>query len=322
MGPGRRRPLVDPTPVAVPLETGPDAGRGGGSNDDGSRSRGYQVAPWRILGDQAGLSTQGGRCPLHGHAWPLGRLWCEPAPVLRAGDWLWEDRGFGDGATSPLRKRQRHVEVMVPLQANRWSSQEAGPLAARHDAGPPHPSRDPHPMAFVHGGEPLWDAWKGSLHAGVMREWPRTKNAWNPIVLGTTDHQRKGPGIVRHDAERRERAHDYAPMQRGGWQRKQRRATRDREIVLYLLTVLLSDRLSPLFATTQTGARVADKTRQALAFEPRRSRRTPGMAAAGGYVEICATLRFASFILPRPASAQGRWRHWLDEHFHTVQKRA
>ena len=91
--------------------------------------------------------------------------------------------------------------------------------------------------------------------------------------------------------------------------------------MFYLLTVLLSYSLYHLFANTQAGARLADKTRQALAFEQLRSRRTHVIAYAGGYCAIFETLSFASFILQLPASAQERLRHWLDEHLHTVQKR-
>jgi hypothetical protein len=88
-----------------------------------------------------------------------------------------------------------------------------------------------------------------------------------------------------------------------------------------MLTVLLSYRLYHLCAHTQAGARFADKTRQALAFEQLRSRRTHVIAYAGGYCDIFETLRFAHFILQLPAAAQDRLRHWLDEHLHTVQKR-
>ena len=48
------------------------------------------------------------------------------------------------------------------------------------------------------------------------------------------------------------------------------------------LTVVLSYSLYHLFANTQAGARFADKTRQALAFEQLRSRRTHIIAYAGG----------------------------------------
>jgi hypothetical protein len=110
-------------------------------------------------------------------------------------------------------------------------------------------------------------------------------------------------------------------MKSGGWQLKKLSSTRYSEIVFYLLTVLLSSRLYHLFANTQAGARFADKTRQALAFEQLRSRRTHVIAYAGGNFEIFETLSFAYFILQLPASAQDRLRHWLDEHLHTVQKR-
>ena len=159
------------------------------------------------------------------------------------------------------------------------------------------------------------------LNAGVIRYWHRKKNALDHSVLVTTDQRLKGPWIVRHYEERPEIEHDDAQLKSGGWQRKKLSATRYSAIVFSLLTVLLSSSLYQLFSHTQAGARCADKTRQALAFEQRRSRRTHVIAYAGGNFEIFETLSFAYFILQLPASAQERLRQWLDEHLHTVQKR-
>ena len=55
------------------------------------------------------------------HDLPACRLLFETAPVLRKGDGLWEDRGLLDGATITLLKQQRHVDVIVPLQATMLS---------------------------------------------------------------------------------------------------------------------------------------------------------------------------------------------------------
>jgi len=103
--------------VEVPLETGTSEGSGVVQNDDGTRSRGYTWATWRTLLDHAGLITQVGLCPMHVHDLPVCRLLCATAPVLSPGEVFLEDRGLLDGATSTLLKQQRHVEVMVPLQA-------------------------------------------------------------------------------------------------------------------------------------------------------------------------------------------------------------
>jgi len=167
----------------------------------------------------------------------------------------------------------------------------------------------------------MWNECKVPLNACVIRYWNRKKNALDHIVLVTTDQRLKGPWIVRHYEERPEIEHDYEQMKSGGWQLKKLSSTRYSEIVFYLLTVLLSYSLYHLFSNTQAGARFADKTRQALAFEQLRSRRTHVIAYAGGNFEIFETLSFAYFILQLPASAQDRLRHWLDEHLHTVQKR-
>ena len=70
------------------------------------------------------------------------------------------------------------------------------------------------------------------------------------------------------------------------------------EIVFYIVTVVLSYSLYHLFANPQAGARFADKTRQALAFDQLRSRRTHVIAYAGGYFEIFET---PAIVQPSPS---------------------
>jgi len=107
-------------------------------------------------------------------------------------------------------------------------------------------------------------------------------------------------------------------MKSGGWQLKQLSSTRYSEIVFYVLTVVVSYSLYHVFSNTRAGSRFADKTRQALAFDQLRSRRTPIIAYAGGHFEIFETLSFVRFVLPLPAAVQERLRHWLDERLYTV----
>jgi hypothetical protein len=242
----------------------------------------------------------------------------ETAPVLRAGDWVWEDRGVGDGKTLTLLKQQRHVDGSVPLQSHRWSYQEAVQLAKRQDTWQPHPSRDDPHIAFVQGIEHLWEECQVPLNACVMRAWNRQKKAWDSMVVVTTAQRLKGPWIVRHYEERPEMEQDDEQMQSGGWQLKKLSSTRSSEIVFSVLTVVLSASLYHLWANTQAGARFADKPRQALAFEQLRSRRTQIIAYAGEHFEIFETLSFVRLVLQVPASVQERWRHWLDEHLHAV----
>ena len=209
-----------------------------------------------------------------------------------------------DGATITLLKQQRHVDVMVPLKSTMLSYHEAVQLAELQGAWQPHPSRDHQHIAFVQGVEHLWEACQVPLNACVIRYWNRKKDTLDHIVLVTTDKRLDGPWMVRHYEERPEIEQDYAQMKSGGWQLKKLSSTRYSEIVFYIATVVLSSSLYQLFSNTQAGARFADKTRQALAFEQLRSHRTHVIAYAGGYFEIFETLNFARFLLQLPASAQ------------------
>ena len=321
VGPGRRIHILDTTGVQVPLETGTYECSGVVKNDDGSRSRGYKLATLRTLLDHAGLITQVGLCPIQVHDVPLCGPLLETATVLRAGDLLLEDRGFIDGATITLLKQQRHVDVIVPLKSTMLSYKEAVDLANMQDQWQPHPSRKNQHIAFVKGVDHLWETCQVPLNACVIRYWNRKKEAFDHIVLVTTDQRLDGKWMVRHYEERPEIEHDYEQMKSGGWQLKKLSSTRYSEIVFYMLTVVLSYSLYHLFANTKAGARFADKTRQALAFDQLRSRRTHVIVYAGGYFEIFETLSFAHFILQLPASAQDRLQHWLDEHLHPVIQR-
>jgi hypothetical protein len=241
--------------------------------------------------------------------------------VLRTGDLLLADRGVIEGDTLTFVTQQRPLDGRVPLQSTLLAYQEAVPLAEQHGEWQRHPSRDHQPIAFVQGVAQVWDGGPVALKACVLRYWRRQKKALAHIVLVTTDQRLTGPWIVRHDEERPEIAQAYPQRKSGGWQRKQLRATRDRDIVFYIATVVWRDSLDQLFSTPRAGARFADKTRQALAFAPLRSRRTHIMAYAGGYFDICETLSFVRFVLQLPAAVQALLRHWLDAPLHTVQQR-
>src|SRR5262249_2194388 len=132
------------------------------------------------------------------------------------------------------------------------------------------------------------------------------------------DLKLSAPWIVRHYEERPEIEQAYEQRKSGGWELKKLSSTRYREIVFYVLTVVLSSSLCNLFTNTKWGVPFAYKTPQDSAFERRRTQRKPINVYAGGFFEIFETLSFAQFILQLPATAQDRLRHWLNAHLHTV----
>lgn len=98
-------------------------------------------------------------------------------------------------------------------------------------------------------------------------------------------------------------------------------STRYSQIVFYLLTVLLSYSLYQLFANTAAGARFAGQTRQAMAFEQLKKRRTNVIVYAGGYFEIFETLGFVHLVLHLSPGVQARLKHWLEDHLPQLAKR-
>jgi len=321
LGQGRRLHILDTTHVEVALETGTYECSGVVKNADGTLSRGYKLATLRTLLDSAGLLTQVALSAIQVHDLALCRPLLVEAPVLRAGDLLLEDRGFLDGATVSDLKRTRRVDVILPLKANMLATQEAIALAEMAGQWHAHPTRADQRIALVRGVEHMWTACEVPLNACVIRFWNKKKKCTDHIVLVTTDLKLNAPWIVRHYEERPEIEQDYEQMKSGGWQLKKLSSTRYSEIVFYVLTVVLSYSLYHLFTNTQRGARFADKTRQALAFEQLRTQRTHIIVYAGGHFEIFETLRFVQMVLQLSPPVQERLRTWLVEHLDQIQKR-
>ena len=141
LGRGRRLHILDTTPGEVALETGTYECIGGVKNEDGTRARGSKLATLRTLLDRAGLLTQMALSAIQVHDLALCRPVLAAAPGLRAGDLLLEDRGFLDGATVSDLKRQRRVDVILPLKANMLATQEAIALAEMAAQWQAHPTR-------------------------------------------------------------------------------------------------------------------------------------------------------------------------------------
>lgn len=132
-------------------------------------------------------------------------------------------------------------------------------------------------------------------------------------MLVTTDLELSASWIVRHYQERPEVEADYQQMKSGGWLLKKLASQRLSQIVLYVLSIVLSYSLYHLFSNTQAGARFADKTREAIAFEQIRTHRTHIIVYAGGYFDIYETLAFVNLVLRLKLSVQARLRRWFDD---------
>jgi len=195
-------------------------------NEDGTLSRGYKLATLRTRLDSAGRLTPVALSALQMPEMALCRPLLEKAPVLRAGDLRLADRGCIDGTTLSSWKRQRQVDVIMPLKANMLATQEASQLAEMANEWQAHPSRTAQSIALVRGVAPRWTECEVPLHAGVRRFWHTKKKRPEPIVLVTTDQELSAPWIVRHDEERPEIEPDDEQRKSGGWQCQKLSATR------------------------------------------------------------------------------------------------
>jgi hypothetical protein len=140
-------------------------------NDDGTYARGYKLATLRTLLDSAGLLSQVAMSAIQVHDVALCRPVLEQTPVLRAGDLRLEDRGFLDGATLSHVKRNRRVDVIMPLKAHMLATQEAMQLAELAGQWDAHPSRANQRIAWGHGMEHRWTECEVPLNACVIRFW-------------------------------------------------------------------------------------------------------------------------------------------------------
>ncbi len=91
------------------------------------------------------------------HDLELCREMLRTSEALRAGDLVLEDRGFLDGESLTHLKRERKVDVIVPLKSNMHAYTEAVSLAEMASAWGRHPSRTDQQIAFVQGVEHVWE---------------------------------------------------------------------------------------------------------------------------------------------------------------------
>ena len=321
-GAGRRIHILDATKIVVELERGTYECSGVvKDDDDGQLKRGYKLGTLRTLLETAGIITQVAVGQIQTHDCKLCEPMLKSCTVLRAGDLLLEDRGFLDGEMITYLKRERGVDVIVPLRHGMLSYEEAVKLATMAKQWQPHPTRPEQQIAFVHGVEHVWDECEVPLNACVIRFFNEKKKALDYIVLVTTDLSLNAKWIVKHYQQRPEVEQDYEQLKSGGWLLAKLSSTRYSQIVFYLLTVVLSYSLYQLFANTAAGSHFAGKTRQAIAFEQLKTRRTNVIVYAGGYFEIFETLGFVYLVLNLSPGVQTRLRHWLEEYLPQVAKR-
>lgn len=320
-GAGRRIHILDATKIVVELERGTYECSGVVKDDDGQFKRGYKLATVRTLLETAGIITQATVGQIQTHDCKLCASVLKSCTVFRVGDLLLEDRGFLDGEMITFLKRDRGVDVIVPLRHGMLSYEEAVKLAQMGNQWQPHPTRDEQQIAFVSGVEHVWDECEVALNACVIRFFNEQKQALDHIVLVTTDLSLNAKWIVRHYQQRPEIEQDYEQLKSGGWLLQKLSSTRYSQIVFYLLTVVLSYSLYQLFANTAAGGRFAGKTRQAIAFEQLKTGRTNVIVYAGGYFEIFETLSFVHLVLNLSPGMQARLKHWLEEHLPQLAKR-
>jgi Transposase DDE domain len=320
-GEGRRIHLLDTTKIEVELEAGTYECSGVVSDEDGNLTRGYKLGTLRTLLDNAGILTQVTVGQIQVHDNKLCAPMLRTSKVLRASDLVINDRGFIDGEEITYLKVERGVDVIVPLRKDMLSYGEAVAIACAAKRWNPHPTRDKQEIAFVEGVEHVWDECQVKLNACVIRDWNKEKDRWDYIVLATTDLNLSARQIVRHYELRPEIEQDYEQLKSGGWLLQKLTTTRYSQIVFYLLMVVLAYSLYQLFTNTQAGAKFAGKTRQAIAFEQLRTRRTHVIVYAGGYFEIFETLTFVHLVLNLSPPVQAKLRHWLEQHWEQVRKR-
>lgn len=321
-GVGRRIHILDATKIVVELERGTYECSGVVKDEsDGQLKRGYKLATIRTLLETAGIITQVTVGQIQTHDCKLCEAMLKNCTAFRAGDLLLEDRGFLDGAMISYLKREMGVDVIVPLRHGMLSYEEAVKLATMARQWQPHPTREKQQIAFVKGVEHVWDECEVPLNACVIRFFNEKKNALDYIVLVTTDLSLSAKWIVKHYEQRPEIEQDYEQLKSGGWLLQKLSSTRYSQIVFYLLTVVLSYSLYQLFANTAAGSHFAGKTRQAIAFEQLKTRRTNVIVYAGGYFEIFETLSFVYLVLKLSPEVQTRLRQWLEEFLPQITKR-
>ena len=285
----------------------------GKSCEEYELKRGYKLGSLRSLVDDGGVITAMAFGPINVHDLTLCKDMIMATPHLKPGDMLIEDCGFLDGDTISRLKKERKVDVILPLRSDMQAYSDALTTAYHPDSSgswEQHPTREKQQIKRVERVDWTWDECKVHMDGCVVRELKKGKDGsggqddYEHWVFATTRLALTGGNMIKIYELRPEIEEDHRQWKHGLWDIDKFTSTRLVQIIYHVICVLLSYNLCEIYSNTGAGQKFADKTLRQLRRQQARNHDVAMVVYAGAYFTVFNAKYLIGLVLGMPKKIQ------------------
>ena len=313
--------ILDCTELEVNLENEHYAGsvivrrkkkRKDGKEED-ELKRGYKLGSLRSLIDDGGVITAMAFGAMNVHDLTLCKDMIMTTSHLKPGDMLIHDRGFLDGDTISRLKKERKVDVLLPLRSDMKAYADSLTTAYHPDSAgswEEHPTRENQQIQRIVRVDWMWDECQVEMDGCVVRELKEDKDGsggqddYEHWVFATTRVALTGANMIRIYQLRPEIEEDHRQWKHGLWDIDKFTSTSLVQIIYHVICVLLSYNLCEIYSNTGAGQKFADKTLRQLRRQQARNHDVSMVVYAGNYFAVFNAKYLIGLVLGTPKRIQ------------------
>jgi hypothetical protein len=281
--------------------------------------RGYKLGSLRSLLDDGGIITAIAFGAINVHDLTLCKDMLMTTPHLKPGDMLIWDRAYIDGSTISRLKKERKVDVTIPLRSDMKAYEDSLVTAYDPSTGSweQHPTRENQQIKRIQRVDWMWDECEVEMDGCVVRELKEGKDGtggrddYEHWVFATTRLDATGKRMIMTYQLRSEIEEDHRQWKRGLWDMGRFTSTSLVQIIYHVICVLLSYNLCEIYSNTQSGRKYAEKTLRQLRRQQARNHDAAMVVYAGAYFAVFHVKYLIWLLLDAPKDIQER----LKPHF-------
>lgn len=237
------------------------------TNKYGDVDRGYKLASLRGIIDDTGIIEEIEFGAMNIHDLELSRNMLKTTKAFNPGDILIEDRGFLDRDLINYLKREKKIDVYVPLKSNMNAYKIAVQIAKEENKWEAHPSRENQKISFVPNLKNYWWSDEIKSHKKYNDNDDVEINScvvWDPetdnyFVFCTTDTTVNAKQIITTYELRPEIEEDYRQL-KDFWKLQDFKSTKLNMIALHIIMVLFGYLFFQLYTLMPEGEQYAHKS--------------------------------------------------------------
>jgi hypothetical protein len=283
--------------------------------------RGYKLGSLRSLVDDGGVITSIAFGPINVHDLTLCKDLLMTSTHLKPGDMVIKDRGFLDGETISRLKKERKVDVILPLRSDMIAYADSLTTAYHPDSSGTwehHPTRENQEIKRVERVDWMWDECEVEMDGCVVRELKKGKDGsggqddYKHWVFATTRVALTGSNMIKIYELRPEIEEDHRQWKHGLWDIGKFTSTSLVQVIYHVICVLLSYNLCEIYSNTGPGQKFAHKTLRQLRRQQARNRDVSMVVYAGNYFAVFNGMYLIGLLLGMPKEVQERLKpHYM-----------